>query len=60
MSATTEDVINDLNTRNEIAYTILVEAVRELYMIGISESAITLSVRMIYRDITEEMNEVDI
>lgn len=57
MSYMTGEVIKDINEKSTNAYDKIEEAVRELRSIGVSESAITLSVRVLYRDIDEEVFE---
>ena len=57
MSFTTEDIINDINEKNVAAYDKIEEAVKELYYLGVAESAILLSVRIMYNEITEGLNE---
>ena len=54
MSKTQESVINDLNDKSTAAYVNIENAVHELYYLGVPESAITLSVRIFYRDIEDE------
>lgn len=54
MSFTEEYIIEDINKRNEEAYEKIREGVEELAQLSVAESAILMSVRMIYADYEEE------
>lgn len=54
MSAQSESIIEDMNNIRDAAYDKIKEAVRDLYGLGVAESAILLSLRIIYRDIQDE------
>ena len=55
MSATSDFVIHDMNTIRDTAYDQIEKAIRDLHMLHIAESTIVLSVRIIYRNIEEEV-----
>ena len=49
-------IINDMNAMREAAYDQIENAIRDLYALNTAESAIVMSVRIIYRDIEEEVS----
>lgn len=54
MSFIGDYIIEDINKRNEAAYEKIREGVEELAQLSVAESAILMSVRMIYADYEEE------
>lgn len=55
MSAADDVYIEEMNAARERAYNQIENAIRELYALNTAECAIVLSVRIIYRDIVEEV-----
>ena len=53
MSAADEIYIEEMNSARELAYNQIEDAINDLFALGISESAILLSVRILYSELTE-------
>ena len=53
MSAQSDLFIEDANNAREAAYTQIEDAINDLFVLDISESAILLSVRVIYSELKE-------
>ena len=54
MSAQSEILIQDMNDAADAAYARIEDAVKDLYSLGVVESAIVLSVHIFYSEIREE------
>ena len=57
MGAQSELIIQDMNEALETNYNQIEDAIRNLLVLGVAESAIIMSVRIIYRDIIDEETE---
>ena len=53
MSAQSDLFIEDMNNARDAAYTQIEDAINDLFVLDVSESAILLSVRIIYNDLKE-------
>lgn len=57
MGAQKELWIHEMNAALETNYNQIEDAIRNLYALGVAESAIIMSVRIIYRSIIDEETE---
>ena len=57
MSAADEIYIEDMNNVLDAAYTQIEDAIKDLFVLDVSESAILLSVRIIYNELKEAKEE---
>lgn len=57
MSAQSDLFIEDMNNARDAAYTQIEDAINDLFVLDVSESAILLSVRIIYNDLKEAKEE---
>ena len=53
MSAQSDLYIEEMNAARELAYNQIEDAINDLFALGISESAILLSVRILYSELAE-------
>ena len=59
MSAQSDLFIEDMNNARDAAYNQIEDAINDLFVLGVSESAILLSVRVIYTELTETKEKED-
>ena len=53
MSAADEIYIEEMNSARELAYNQIEDAINDLFVLDVSESAILLSVRILYSELKE-------
>ena len=54
LESTSDSVIRDMNDTVDAAYAQIEDAVKDLYSLGVAESAILLSVQIFYSEMREE------
>ena len=59
MSAADEIYIEEMNSARELAYNQIEDAINDLFSLGIAESVILLSVRVIYTELAEAKEKED-
>ena len=59
MSAQSDLYIEDMNDTRDAAYTQIEDAINDLFVLDVPESAILLSVRVIYNDLKETKEKED-